>query len=148
MPNNYQFESKTAVTVDGTWTALNVASSSYARDPDKATELPPLERASVLNLEVEVASGATLDGFGVQLKDHANGEWYDYIVSDSGGAGDFENGVSNLRYVTNTGPHEVASGGKAHAIMDLHAAAAIQLLAKTGGSDAEVKVRGTVRPAQ
>jgi hypothetical protein len=113
---------------------------------DSQQETIPLAGAeAVLNIEVENDgdSANALDGFKLELQDHPGGEFYDYLVSSSAGSGDFGSSLSNLPFVTSTGPHEIGAGAKAHFTARVHAAHKARLKAKSAGNS-DVKARGTV----
>ena len=140
MGNRRYFESESATTVNGSWTTLATDAGN-----GQALFLSGIRGTTgTLNIEVEVAGGGdALDGFAIQLKDHSQGEWYDYLVSSSAGSGDFDSTLSNLPFATDTGPHEVAAGNRAHAIARVHAAHACRFRAKSSGSS-DVTVRGSL----
>jgi len=132
------FESKNATSVSG-WTTVELGPDGAAND---IPELPLLDGSGVLSVEVEnEAGGASLDGFAIQLKDHPNGEWYDYISSDQAGSGDFAGGIPNLPFAHTRSADDVASGSRGHFSALFHGAHAARFRAKSSGTSS-IKVRG------
>ena len=127
--------------VDTSFTTLPCA--QYSAKNELGLSVP--DQAALLHLEVENDAGSSnaLDGFKIQLKDNPGGEWYDYLVSNSAGSGDFESSLSNLLFVTDKGPHEIAAGETAHVIAKLHSAFAVRVQAKSAGSS-DVTIRGNI----
>ena len=107
------------------------------------TDLAEIElKGDYDELLLEVVNGAvavTLTDFAVLLKLHQDGEWFSFLSGTDWDAID----IADLYYVDSTGPHEVATGTIAQAIVNIHGAWAIKFQA--AGATASVIVRGIVR---
>jgi hypothetical protein len=107
------------------------------------TDLTEIElQGNYDELLLEVENGAvavTLTDFAVLLKLHQDGEWFTFLSGTDWDAID----IADLYYVDSTGPHEVATGTRAQAIVNIHGAWAIKFQA--AGATASVIVRGIVR---
>ncbi len=87
-------------------------------------------RADVLNLELENTGAAALTGFKVLLKDHADGEWYDFLSGV-----DFDStDLSNMLFASATGPHELGAAAIAHAHVRVNAAYGVKFQGLCGSS--------------
>lgn len=98
-----------------------------------------------LNIEFENVGGGSANDvadFKLQLKDHPEGEWYDYL-SDT----DWDAVTLNaMLFATTTGPHEVTSGDVAHAHVDIHAAYGVKFVANCAqGEDTTVRLKARMR---
>lgn len=91
---------------------------------------------SFVNIEVHVAD-ATIDVFKVELKDHANGEWYT-LVSSWAEAGD------TILFVTGD-PAALTDDTYAHAHLKVNAAFAMRFRASVASGTGTVSVRGSFR---
>ena len=99
-------------------------------------------------LEIDsAAGGVALSNFIVQLRDHPDGEYYDYLADT-----DFDNAsIENLKVAfgatdaTTPRPHRLATGDKSHIIFALHGANSVKFLASVASGSTDVTVRGTIR---
>ena len=140
MAQRYSFSSNSPTSVNTSFTEI---STDYLNQ--STTEIVCSGTLITINLELQNDSGSSnaLDGFKVQLKDSPDGEFYDYLVSNSAGSGDFQGDIPAIIFVTNKGPHETEAGNKSHVIIRVHAASAVKILAKSAGTS-DVFIRGTV----
>jgi len=93
----------------------------------------------ILNMEIENTGAVITTGFDVQLKDHKNGAWYDFL-SDA----DFDAAVNaSMLFATGTGPHELPADTVAHIIIRPWAAYALRILAHVAAGTTNIIVRGT-----
>lgn len=76
----------------------------------------------------------------VQLRDHSNGGWYDYL-----GGTDFDaTDNANMLYASTLGPHETINGGTGWAHVRIHAANAARIVVTASGAGT-VTLRATVK---
>ena len=90
---------------------------------------------------IDVVSGTsevgTLDDFVVQLRNHEDGDWYDYLDQQ-----DYDNvNQPNMPFASQEGPHEVQSGNTAHLTFKANGVGSVRFQAKSV-STSVILIRG------
>ena len=97
---------------------------------------------SVVNLEIENSGSAALTDFLIELQDHPDGEFYDFLSGT-----DYATGTDDMLFCTSTVPNTLAASGKAHVIFRTWSAYAMRFQA-TCATTTTVKVRGSYSGAR
>lgn len=120
--------------------ATTVAVSGYTTigDPIQWDNNDPTANGLIVFEVANAAGSGTLDGFKIQMQDHPDGQWYDYLSGS-----DFDTATTAMLFATTTGPHEVAAEGYAHAHVKARGYA-IRFQASSASSTASVRIRGKV----
>ena len=94
----------------------------------------------ILSASIESAAGGqTITGFKVQAQAHPDGAWSDYLVDT-----DFDSVYnSNMRFCSDTGPHELAAEGVALIRIDCRGLHAIRFQAKVASGTATLSADAT-----
>jgi len=99
---------------------------------------------NAIALEVEnVSEGGhdqVLSDFKCQLKDHVDGEWYDWISGASWTAGV----IPNIEFCTTQGPQDLPHTTLAHVHLRIPPVYGIRLQAKTAANSATVKTKFSI----
>jgi hypothetical protein len=91
---------------------------------------------SVLNIEVANGAAAAVNAFTIQLKDHPNGSWYDYI-----GGADFGTPSGNMIFASTTTPPSTGAGAHTHAHIRVNSAYAVRFGTSLASGTGTVTVR-------
>ena len=89
----------------------------------------------VAEVESDALSDASLNAFKVQLQDHANGAWYDYVTSWSAPL------PSGCSFVSGT-PASLAADTKAHVHVRIDGAYGVRFVATVAADTALITIRG------
>ena len=92
-----------------------------------------------LNLEIENQALTDMNGFKIQMKDHANGEWYDFITNTEIAAGV----ADNFLFLSGTLPSATPAGSKTHMHIRATACKFMRFLPKLASSTGTVMIRGS-----
>jgi len=129
MVRHRQFKTPDFVTVTTSYTTI--------------IEVWPEGQADVVNAEVEsaAASAAALSSFKMQLKDHKDGEWYDFLTDAEFEAVD----KKAMLFCSPTDPDDLAAGEKSHIQVLVRAAYGARFQAKVAASTAKIAIRGGLK---
>lgn len=79
----------------------------------------------IINMEVQNNGANAFTDFRIRLKDHPDGEWYDYLL-----AADFASPNNSNMIFASVDPSTLAGGAKSHIIFRCNAAWAVNVQAK------------------
>lgn len=114
-------------------------SATTALNTPAAADTIVVDGQALVNFEVDNAAAAAVNSFIVQLQDHINGEWYNYL-----GGADFATNSANMLFSSSTGPQATAGGGKAHASIRVNGAYAMRFKCSLAAGAGVVTVRGSM----
>ena len=121
-------------------------SSIFASAPDAAvgttdTVLVTYAGAvfSAINVEMKNTGATAINTFRVQLQDHHEGEWYNYV-----GGADFDASSpgEGVLWVMHTRPDSLAPGATTHLRVDIGAAYGFRLIATVASGSTTITLRG------
>jgi hypothetical protein len=94
-----------------------------------------------VSLEISNGSGQAIDNFKVQARDHASGEWYDFITTADIDAVIADAPTGNILFVAGD-PGGLANGAKAHLHIRANGVQAIRFGATIASSSGTITIRG------
>lgn len=104
-------------------------------------ENPHDHRDTLLSLEVENTGDTATSGFDIQIQDHTDGEWYSFLEGN-----DFDStSIDAMRFASDTGPHELGAGNKAHVQLRIGPVYRWRARAQVASGTTTVQIRGTER---
>ena len=94
----------------------------------------------IVNLEVVNLGATAFSNLKIQLRDHPNGEWYDYL-----GASDFASSSNFNMLFSTVGPDTLAGGAKGHICFRVNSADGWRVAAEVGSGTTTAQARAQVR---